>query len=117
MPHLKILFISIGTLALTACVVAPYPAARYQTYAPDAVYGGDDTVINVAPPAPYTEVIPVAPYLDAVWIGGYWGWYGGRHVWMHGHYEHGRPGFVYHQAGWNRDGGGRYHFHRGGWGH
>lgn len=117
MRHLKIVLLAAGTLALTACVVAPYPGARYHAaYAPEDVYGGDVAVVDVAPPAPYNEVIPIAPYAGAVWLGGYWGWSGGRHTWIGGHYEHGRPGFVYHQANWDRDGHGRYHLRRGGWG-
>lgn len=105
MNHLKFALITASVLSLSACVVTPY--RYYDSYA-------DDTVVDVAPPAPYTEVVPVAPYVGAVWIDGYWGWSGGRHVWYGGHYEHGRPGYFYRQNGWSHDGG-RYHFHRGGW--
>lgn len=113
MKHLKIVLITASTVALTACIVHPLP--QYAAY--DDGYGYRDDIVEVAPPPPYPEVIPVAPYLGAVWIDGYWGWSGGRHVWNRGHYEHGREGYVYRQAGWNRDGRGRYHLHRGGWGH
>ena len=56
-----------GTL-LGGCVVAPAPG----------YYGG---VVAVAPPPPQVEVIGVAPTPGYVWIGGYWNWVGGRHVW------------------------------------
>jgi hypothetical protein len=114
MLNLKIVFIAVGTLALTACVVSSYRPVRYHP-AP-TVYAPQDVVVDVAPPTPYEEVIPVAPYFGAVWVGGYWAWSGGRHVWTHGHYERNRPGFVYHRAGWDRDGYGHYHFRQGGWG-
>jgi hypothetical protein len=111
MNHLKIALIAASAasvLSLSACVVAPYPGGY-------AYQSTDDVVVDVAPPAPYTEVIPPIPYPGAIWIGGYWGWSGGRHTWIPGRYDHGRPGYFYHQSSWGRDGGGRYHFHRGGW--
>ena len=112
MLNLKFAFVAASTLALTACIVQPLPS-QYNAY--DEGYG-NDAVVEVAPPAPYPEVVPIAPYLGAVWVGGYWGWSGGRHVWTRGHYVHGREGYIYRQPAWNRDGRGRYHFHRGGWG-
>lgn len=112
MINLKITLIAACTFALTACIVQPLPG-QYTAY--DDGYGGD-VVVKVAPPAPYVEVVPVAPYLGAIWIGGYWGWSGDRHIWYRGHYEHPRMGYVYRQPAWSHDGYGRYHFRRGGWG-
>jgi hypothetical protein len=45
-------------------------------------------VVEAGPPPPRVEVIPVAPYPDAVWVHGYW--YrggGGGWVWMRGYYR------------------------------
>ena len=52
-------------------------------------------VSDVAPPAPYAEVVPVGPFPGAVWIGGYWGWAGGRHNWVAGPLGAGRPGYAW----------------------
>ena len=107
---------SIRTLALaagccavlSACVVAP--VGRPYGYGP----AGGVIVTDVAPPAPYYETVPVAPYAGAVWIGGYWGWHNGRHHWVGGHYEHARPGYGWEPHRWShRDG--RWHLQEGHW--
>lgn len=110
MKHIKAAVIVAGILGLSACVVpGPYYGGGYG-------YGsGPDVVVDTPPPPPQYEAVPPVPYVGAVWIGGFWDWRGGRHVWVPGRYDHGRPGYIYHQAGWSRDGGGRYHFRRGGW--
>jgi hypothetical protein len=97
---------SLGGLAsLTACVVAPYPYAT----APGAAPGGEMIVeANVAPPAVYTEVVPVMPYAGAVWISGYWGWSGRQHHWVPGNWAQPRPGFRWQPHYWQRN-------RRGGW--
>ena len=85
---------AIALFGLSACIVAP--ASRR------AAYPVDEVVVesNVAPPAAYSEVIPVAPYPGAVWIGGYWGWSGGRHQWTPGHWTQPRPGYRWHARRW-----------------
>jgi WXXGXW repeat (2 copies) len=105
---------------LSGCVVAPYPARRAVYTQPVPAYSeaapvyADDAVVDVAPPAPYVEVRPVLPYAGAVWIGGYWGWRGGRHAWVPGYYERPRPGYAWRGHGWVNDGG-RWHLRGGGW--
>src|ERR1700735_4507030 len=79
---------------LGGCVVAPAPG----------YYGG--AVVTVAPPAPQVEVVGVAPYPGAVWIGGYWNWVGGRAVWVGGRWGHGRPGYHGVPHTWEHGGGG-----------
>jgi hypothetical protein len=87
---------------LTACVVAPVgPYDGY--YYGGGYYGGAGEalpVTGVAPPAPYYEPVPVAPYVGAVWFGGYWNWYGGRYAWVPGRWGYGRPGYVWHPYRW-----------------
>jgi len=90
--------------ALSACIVVP--ARRGGYYA--------DPGVDVAPPAPYAEVVPALPYAGAVWIDGYWGWSGGRHRWVPGYYERPRPGYRYEPHRWEPRGG-RWHLRGGGW--
>ena len=82
---------------LSGCVVAP---AR--------PYYGED-VVAVAPPAPRQEVIGVAPAPGFFWIGGHWGWAGGRYEWAPGHWEAQRGGqhwvpheWVHEEHGWRQ---------------
>lgn len=84
----------IAALGLSACVVAP--ASRR------AAYPVEEVVVeaNVPPPAPYTEVIPAAPYSGAVWVGGYWGWSSGRHAWVPGRWAQPRPGYRWQARRW-----------------
>ncbi|HET7527179.1 MAG TPA: hypothetical protein VFK10_14650 [Burkholderiaceae bacterium] len=112
----------LGLSTLSACVVAPYDYYGYgyngYGYYPGYYGSAGETlaVTDVPPPAPYYEVQPVAPFVGAVWIGGYWNWYGGRHVWAPGYWAHPRPGYVWHPYRWAPYGGGRWTLHSGGWG-
>ncbi|MCZ2439049.1 MAG: hypothetical protein LC119_02595 [Burkholderiales bacterium] len=92
-------------LALTGCVIAPVGPGP----------GGydDGPVVEVAPPPPRYEVRPLPPGPGYVWIGGYWTWQLGRHVWIGGRWamppSPGRawvPGYWYRSGpGWRwRDG-------------
>jgi hypothetical protein len=56
----------------------------------------------------------VAPYGGAVWIGGEWGWSGGRYVYTRGHWDHGRAGHAYVRGNWEHTTRG-YRWHRGHW--
>jgi len=94
---------------LSACVIAP---ARPYGYAPE----GGVVVADVAPPAPYVETVPLAPFLGAVWIGGYWGFRGGRHEWVPGRYEAPRPGYHWEPHRWVQHDG-RWHLEGGAWRH
>jgi len=42
-------------------------------------------VVGWAPPPLLVEVPPPTPFVDAVWVGGYWVWQG-NWVWAHGHW-------------------------------
>jgi hypothetical protein len=102
----------LGATALGGCAVAPVGPVYTSGY-----YDDGAVVANVAPPTPYMETIPVAPFAGAIWIGGFWDWSSGRHVWRPGHYERPRPGFSYRQPSWTHGSDGRWMLHRGGWDH
>ena len=131
LPAFRLFSIAAIALTLSACVVSPYPyrtvygapgygAPAYGTPAYGTpAYGGQGNdgsvvVVDVAPPAPYVEVVPVMPYAGAVWLGGYWGWSGGRHVWTGGRWDHPRAGYRYQPHAWVPVGG-RWQLHGGAW--
>lgn len=63
--------------------------------------------VEVAPPPPRVrfEVRPPRPSPGHIWIGGYWGWDNGVHVWMDGQWaEPPQPGYVWASAHWRRHG-------------
>jgi hypothetical protein len=93
----------VAAAALSGCVVAPYPQYGYAQPAPQyggPQYQGDAGVVMQAPPVPQYEAVGVAPFLGAVWIGGFWNWSGGRYTWVGGHWDHGRPGYHYVPHRW-----------------
>jgi hypothetical protein len=85
----------------SGCVVVPYGSRG--GYATTQDYGD---VVAVAPPPPQQEVIGVAPALGYLWIGGYWGWHGGRHAWVPGHWSAPRAGHSWVPHSWARVGNG-----------
>jgi WXXGXW repeat (2 copies) len=89
--------------ALAGCIVVP--ARPYY-----AVEGP----VAVAPPPPREEYIGVAPALGYVWLGGYWGWAGGRHEWVGGRWEAPRQGYHWVPHQWRQEGGG-WRLHQGHW--
>ncbi|MGP1676822.1 MAG: YXWGXW repeat-containing protein [Burkholderiales bacterium] len=57
--------------------------------------------INIAPPAPQYESVPIiAP--GHVWAPGYWGWTGERHVWVHGRAIIQRAGYRWSPDRWDQ---------------
>lgn len=97
----------VAAALLSGCVVAP--AHRGYGYVSAPV-----VVVDAPPPPPQYEVVPVMPYAGAVWINGYWGWSGGRHVWVPGYYDRPRPGYRYEPHRWENSGG-RWHLRAGAW--
>jgi len=110
-PTRTITACALAALSLTACVVAPYPAAPVAYTTPGETY----TVAPMAPPAPYVETVPAMPYAGAVWINGYWNWSGGRHQWMPGHYARPMPGYHWRPHRWAPSPRGGWQLHGGGW--
>ena len=62
----------------------------------------EEVEVELQPPPPRVEVIPVAPR-NHFWVHGYYAWVRGTHAWVAGHYEPLRPGW------------GRWHFYPGHW--
>ncbi len=100
----KLLAIFVLTVTLGGCIIAEPAPRRY--------YVGEP--VEVAPPPPRVEEYGPAPGPGFVWIGGYWGWAGGRHEWVGGHWEHEHRGerWVPHRWVRERDG---WHQSRGHW--
>lgn len=100
---LALAVLSIAMVAGSASFIAPVAQAGVNV----------NLEIGVPPPEPQYEPVPAARD-GFVWIQGFWGWDGNRHVWHGGHWEHERRGYVYHPAQWDR-GGDRWKFHEGYW--
>ena len=111
--------------ALTGCVVAPvdggyYDNGAYDTYYDNGGYysgGGDGYYNGTYYPAIPREVVPVAPYVGALWVGGYWDTSRGHRRWVPGRYD--RPGNYYNRPGnhgnYNRPYDNRPYDNRPGW--
>lgn len=99
-----------ASLCLSACVVAPLPGPAVVNPYP----GEAEVVAPVGPPPPYSEAITVAPAPGYIWIGGFWGWGGGRYAWNAGHWERPRPGYRWVPRSWARGPGG-WHQRGGRW--
>lgn len=77
-----------AVVSLAGCIVAPLPPHH------------GEVVVGVPPPADVVEVVPPAPVLGYIWIGGFWNWIGGRHVWVRGHWAPPRPGYRWAPHRW-----------------
>jgi pimeloyl-ACP methyl ester carboxylesterase len=97
-----------GLLALTLAAAGPMGCEA------DVYDDGGIVEVDREPPPPQVEVVPAAPYPDAVWIGGRWVWRGGNHVWVAGRYVRPRPGYVYESHRWYRSGN-RWRYEPGRW--
>jgi hypothetical protein len=73
-----------------------------------------EQVVQTAPPPVIIEAAPV-PRPGFVWVVGYWGWMGSRHMWMPGHWIVDRPGYVWVGNSWAHRGPG-WRFESGHWG-
>ncbi|MFZ6875675.1 hypothetical protein ACO0LF_26715 [Undibacterium sp. Di27W] len=119
---MKTLPLSLSAIAvaamMTGCVVAPRPhyyAQPQPVYVPQPVYAQPNVVVvEAAPPAPYAEVIGVAPTPGYIWIGGAWFWEGGRHVWHRGYWSAPRSGHFWVEHRWEQVGH-SWHFREGHW--
>ena len=68
-------------LGVSGCVVREYQAPPPPPPQPaEAPPPGAEVDVDAPPPPDQDVVVGVAPGPDYVWVGGYWGWYGGRWV-------------------------------------
>ncbi len=93
---------------------------RYSTPpAPTVVYEPapvtEEVYTQEAPPQPIVEVRPAVPFGGAVWVGGYWRWFGGRYHWVGGHWSGPRAGYRWVDHRWERGPDGRWHYAQGRW--
>ncbi len=112
MKRFRLALSAAALLSLSACVVAPY--YPYQSAGYGDPGGQPIAVADVPPPAPYGEVVPVIPFAGAIWLGGYWGWGGGRHHWVAGRWDRPRPGYYWQPHRWQPISG-RWQLSGGGW--
>ena len=80
----------LGALGVSGCVVAPpreHVVERDTVDQYGRVIARDRYVVDDPPPAPLVEVVPVRPYLGAVWVGGYWGHEGRHWGWHRGYWR------------------------------
>lgn len=111
MPKLRFMLPALSSLLLSACVIAPYGLRPVAVYADT---GEPVATADMPPPAPYVEVVPVMPFAGAIWLGGYWGWGGGRHHWVAGRWDRPRAGFAWSPYRWAPNQG-RWQLRGGGW--
>ena len=64
-----------------------------------------ETIVMQAPPQVVTEYAP-APQPGYIWVSGFWGWQGHRHVWFPGRWEAARVGHRWVGPEWRRERGG-----------
>jgi hypothetical protein len=83
----------------------PPPPPEAEAPPPPAPPTGE-VVVEVPPPAPAVVVEappPPSPGVEFVWAPGYHRWWGGRYVWVRGHYERRpHPGARYWPGHWER---------------
>jgi hypothetical protein len=96
-------------LMLSACAIYPDDPVVYGTPAYPAPYpyppGGPVVIAPSPPPAMIVETPPPMPVIGSVWVGGYWGWGGGRYSWRPGYWQP-RPHGAWTPGYWRPYGGG-----------
>jgi hypothetical protein len=98
--------------SLLAFVVGVAPVV----FSPSNVSAQAAIRIQVAPPVPRVEVIPMAPSPRHVWVPGHWGWNGARHIWVGGYHD--VPpyrGYTWIPSQWVNEGG-YWVYRQGHWG-
>ena len=93
-----------GSAALVVAatlVSAPAQAASASVY------------VQIAPPAPRVEVVPVARH-GQTWVPGHWEWRHRQYAWVPGYFVTVRPGYYYAQPQWVQYGN-RWGYQAGGW--
>jgi len=91
-------------IPVVACVASLY--ATGCTVREDVVVQPRPVQMRYAPPAEErTEVIPIAPSAEHLWVKGHWYWNGDRYAWRQGRYEARRMGYRWVPAHYETRGG------------
>ena len=90
-------------------IIPPAPEAAKESESKEPV------VVQAPPPEPVLEIVPEAR-AGFIWVPGYWGWVGHRHIWFPGRWNVERRGFVWIGHSWVRGNTG-WEFRIGHWGH
>lgn len=104
---------NVGKLILSAALAAPLAMAVIPGVA-NAQASFDLRIGTPPPPPPPRVLVAPPPRAGWVWVPGYWGWNGRRHVWYDGRWVRERRGYHYVAPEWRPDGD-RYGFRRGRW--
>lgn len=115
---LRLVLLPLGLMVFSGCVVQERAHVRRNVYVEAALPPPVETVIiELPPPPPREEIIITQPSPAHIWIRGYWGWRGGQHAWVAGHWElPPHAGHVWIEPRWeHRDRG--YVFIAGTWRH
>jgi len=102
------------SVRIAALILGALPLGLVSATTSHDAFAEEEVEIEIQPPAPRVEVIPVAPSARHFWVHGYWGWAGGRHTWVPGRYEVMRDGWAWSESRWNLVGR-RWHFYPGHW--
>ena len=112
-----------AVIGLSGCVIAPLPAPQWRApvavqVAPPMQEVAPPVVVAepmLPPPPPQVEIIPVAPVVGYIWVGGFWDFFGGHYIWRAGHYAPPRPGYHWEAHQWEHGPDGRWHLSPGHW--
>jgi hypothetical protein len=101
------------SMELTGCVVDS-PPKEVVVAEPPRPHFLTATEVQIQPPVPREEILGVSPGVGYVWAPGYWGWEGGAHVWVAGHWLPPRAGYYWEPHVWAHTGYG-WHLREGYW--
>ena len=76
----------VSGISVLACVLCGCVIQQARVVEAPPRHHPPEVIVEREPPVTLVEAIPVAPSPNHVWIGGYWAWHGGMHVWVPGHY-------------------------------
>jgi hypothetical protein len=95
---------SIRNAMMCACVIMG------SAIIPAIAHADADLIVNTAPPAPKTEIVP-GPRTGYVWSPGYWKWENNEHVWVEGRWIEQRKDAHWIPDRWTQDPNDPNHWH------
>jgi len=90
-------------LGIGACALPAFATTTVEGY----------VEVDAAPPPPQKEAVPEAR-AGYIWVPGYWGWSGSKHVWVNGQYVPSRLNHHWVAANWEHRGS-HWYFQDGRW--